>query len=118
MIRRPPRSTLFPYTTLFRSCVGRPAPAAGSARSCETAARVSGGLADPEEGGPAPHGGRLAPPGRTASEVGSVSPGRQQLLDHFLERGVGKGAPERLDGLHAPAVGSGDAQEEAWGAPD
>src|SRR5256886_8474585 len=25
MIRRPPRSTLFPYTTLFRSCTGRPA---------------------------------------------------------------------------------------------
>src|SRR2546425_3111949 len=24
MIRRPPRSTLFPYTTLFRSIVGRP----------------------------------------------------------------------------------------------
>src|SRR2546425_7264652 len=23
MIRRPPRSTLFPYTTLFRSCVSR-----------------------------------------------------------------------------------------------
>src|SRR5438445_2503901 len=23
MIRRPPRSTLFPYTTLFRSCPGR-----------------------------------------------------------------------------------------------
>src|SRR3712207_8788490 len=23
MIRRPPRSTLFPYTTLFRSCNGR-----------------------------------------------------------------------------------------------
>src|SRR5215475_15487008 len=23
MIRRPPRSTLFPYTTLFRSCRGR-----------------------------------------------------------------------------------------------
>src|SRR2546430_5196497 len=28
MIRRPPRSTLFPYTTLFRSEGGRPAPAA------------------------------------------------------------------------------------------
>src|SRR2546427_8547841 len=27
MIRRPPRSTLFPYTTLFRSC--SPDPAAG-----------------------------------------------------------------------------------------
>src|SRR5256885_9543082 len=24
MIRRPPRSTLFPYTTLFRSCRSRP----------------------------------------------------------------------------------------------
>src|SRR2546422_2016829 len=24
MIRRPPRSTLFPYTTLFRSCPARP----------------------------------------------------------------------------------------------
>src|SRR5436190_5174008 len=24
MIRRPPRSTLFPYTTLFRSCAPRP----------------------------------------------------------------------------------------------
>src|SRR5258708_32760695 len=23
MIRRPPRSTLFPYTTLFRSCISR-----------------------------------------------------------------------------------------------
>src|SRR2546422_8408002 len=26
MIRRPPRSTLFPYTTLFRSLVGKVAP--------------------------------------------------------------------------------------------
>src|SRR3989454_3375752 len=26
MIRRPPRSTLFPYTTLFRSLPGKPAP--------------------------------------------------------------------------------------------
>src|SRR5258708_29698104 len=26
MIRRPPRSTLFPYTTLFRSNVGYPTP--------------------------------------------------------------------------------------------
>src|SRR6476620_12508534 len=31
MIRRPPRSTLFPYTTLFRS--GRPAHPATSARA-------------------------------------------------------------------------------------
>src|SRR3712207_8974749 len=34
MIRRPPRSTLFPYTTLFRSVLGgdpRPLPGAGDA---------------------------------------------------------------------------------------
>src|SRR5574340_1575126 len=43
MIRRPPRSTLFPYTTLFRSPVARltmsesdgPAPQRGSTRSEE-----------------------------------------------------------------------------------
>src|SRR2546427_5969347 len=35
MIRRPPRSTLFPYTTLFRS----PLPRAGSARSFAGGAR-------------------------------------------------------------------------------
>src|SRR3712207_7839768 len=31
MIRRPPRSTLFPYTTLFRSCPPRRSGAAGPA---------------------------------------------------------------------------------------
>src|SRR2546429_7046345 len=34
MIRRPPRSTLFPYTTLFRSCC--PAGRAGIHRPTET----------------------------------------------------------------------------------
>src|SRR3989449_9328428 len=32
MIRRPPRSTLFPYTTLFRSAVGGPNPGARGIR--------------------------------------------------------------------------------------
>src|SRR6476660_10072314 len=41
MIRRPPRSTLFPYTTLFRS--GRPRRAAG-------AVSVDGGNDRPEAG--------------------------------------------------------------------
>src|SRR5438034_2568323 len=40
MIRRPPRSTLFPYTTLFRSPLpaGRPPP---SSEPAETAVRVA-----------------------------------------------------------------------------
>src|SRR5258706_12034369 len=33
MIRRPPRSTLFPYTTLFRSPPSRPRPSSGCLRS-------------------------------------------------------------------------------------
>src|SRR5258706_5898425 len=33
MIRRPPRSTLFPYTTLFRSCPGAPCSKPRRARS-------------------------------------------------------------------------------------
>src|SRR5256885_4362254 len=35
MIRRPPRSTLFPYTTLFRSSPWRPTPA-GAVTCAET----------------------------------------------------------------------------------
>src|SRR2546426_10426272 len=39
MIRRPPRSTLFPYTTLFRSKAGWPALAAGDVAGFFAAAR-------------------------------------------------------------------------------
>src|SRR3712207_8890039 len=35
MIRRPPRSTLFPYTTLFRSAVGRSSLDADAPRSAD-----------------------------------------------------------------------------------
>src|SRR2546427_881389 len=44
MIRRPPRSTLFPYTTLFRSGVGRAreAPQLGHLREHLEAAQVHG----------------------------------------------------------------------------
>src|SRR2546422_3660484 len=41
MIRRPPRSTLFPYTTLFRSAIGLPNhPSYPSAHSCFSGAAV------------------------------------------------------------------------------
>src|SRR6266480_2855542 len=39
MIRRPPRSTLFPYTTLFRSDPGRECPGHGPGRSVAPARR-------------------------------------------------------------------------------
>src|SRR3712207_8421697 len=55
MIRRPPRSTLFPYTTLFRSCV--------IAIESHGAVEV-GGLAsvDRQRGGWAGHGQRIVAP--------------------------------------------------------
>src|SRR3712207_8322814 len=64
MIRRPPRSTLFPYTTLFRSCDASPhtrparpaAPCtAGAHRSARTGIRRLSTTRDPrvdELGGP------------------------------------------------------------------
>src|SRR2546425_4624846 len=48
MIRRPPRSTLFPYTTLFRSPVRRAAHARGEPRRPHGPARVPG-LAHPSD---------------------------------------------------------------------
>src|SRR2546429_1358568 len=42
MIRRPPRSTLFPYTTLFRSDRLRDARRALGPRPADTAARAAG----------------------------------------------------------------------------
>src|SRR3712207_7211904 len=42
MIRRPPRSTLFPYTTLFRSDGAAPARARGVARELHAVDRLAG----------------------------------------------------------------------------
>src|SRR2546430_3952391 len=44
MIRRPPRSTLFPYTTLFRSRIGHDLPI--SSRSRSQSFQLDAGLAD------------------------------------------------------------------------
>src|SRR3989449_1227096 len=70
MIRRPPRSTLFPYTTLFRS---QPVPAgarqdravrerggrSGEAREAELASRISEAAGRQEHLGEDQHGRRL-----------------------------------------------------------
>src|SRR5258706_11815163 len=45
MIRRPPRSTLFPYTTLFRS--GRRWPATAAATTIKTGSRGFAAVAHP-----------------------------------------------------------------------
>src|SRR2546426_7126399 len=53
MIRRPPRSTLFPYTTLFRSRRGR-RQLGGPGRRVPGTGRAAGAYADPL-GGPGRH---------------------------------------------------------------
>ena len=45
MLRRPPRSTLFPYTTLFRSAVLALSAAAASAQVVTVATGAQGSLA-------------------------------------------------------------------------
>src|SRR2546427_7534605 len=81
MIRRPPRSTLFPYTTLFRSRATR--------RACAVAARSPRRLR--------PHGvrGRARPPqrGREVGELAEERPGVARI-DELLDP-EGLGGPER-----------------------
>src|SRR3712207_7288669 len=48
MIRRPPRSTLFPYTTLFRSALGQPADKVGDLLHDLGDADVLAGRQDPQ----------------------------------------------------------------------
>src|SRR2546430_4687106 len=64
MIRRPPRSTLFPYTTLFRSPDGRCAYGALAARA--TGPAGGGPLRRPQEDRQAAREGRVAREGRAA----------------------------------------------------
>src|SRR3712207_6945524 len=49
MIRRPPRSTLFPYTTLFRSGLARLAALEGFREGIALAERIIGEMADDHE---------------------------------------------------------------------
>src|SRR3712207_8756428 len=70
MIRRPPRSTLFPYTTLFRS-------SAPAARGC------------------GPSAGRLRAQGRLVRLAGRAEAGHG--LDHDTAGAVGQHRLERLD---------------------
>src|SRR2546427_7274588 len=52
MIRRPPRSTLFPYTTLFRSVLAtNPASAQGASHAMSHQADASVVVMDPTEHG-------------------------------------------------------------------
>src|SRR3712207_3114487 len=96
MIRRPPRSTLFPYTTLFRSggarCRVGPAAAAGA----EARGLRGGGRA--EEGDVAGQR-RTGGAGRPAVDAGGVHGGEEPAVEAGVAAGHRAVAPLELQGL-------------------
>src|SRR3712207_8383677 len=89
MIRRPPRSTLFPYTTLFRSAAGgagrRAGPGAGAAqaRLAGGAGLLADGAADPGAGGGVRRGGPARAGGRSEEHTSELQ-SRQYLVCRLL----------------------------------
>src|SRR3712207_9397357 len=97
MIRRPPRSTLFPYTTLFRSDLG---PAAGGPHQRGQRAPLLVGVLDAQPAtGPQQPGGC---PKETADDVESVGAAPQRE-----RRGAGGPLP-RDPGAVGGGTGGGD----------
>src|SRR3712207_7762763 len=78
MIRRPPRSTLFPYTTLFRSCI-----------TCLRSYSQEASMGSPAHGRPLPGSGRGSTRGRSSwrmrsEEHTSELQSRQYLVCRLL----------------------------------
>src|SRR2546427_11097681 len=100
MIRRPPRSTLFPYTTLFRSAVApaAPQPAAGATAAPGDPRVARGDRLAPTDRGAA--GDRHHPPGTDRSPDAARPGPRAAYCD-------GRGGPRdrpaaRDDSWHRP----------------
>src|SRR3712207_7918746 len=83
MIRRPPRSTLFPYTTLFRSCGQDPerGQARGPARGA--ADEVRAGHQSQDRPGPGDHHPPDAPLSRSEEHTSELQ-SRQYLVCRLL----------------------------------
>src|SRR5882762_3773232 len=74
MIRRPPRSTLFPYTTLFRSASGAPVGLRPDVACC---ALAGGRVAPMDTLGPALPGSNVAQ-AAAVGEAGATNAGRSR----------------------------------------
>src|SRR6266496_6852122 len=119
MIRRPPRSTLFPYTTLFRSLLGhgRDRVPVRAVLAVHPGVRRLGGL--PARGAEGPAGAGEAQPGTRADARRphrARGPGRADLLAAVLERPEVQ--PPQLRALAADHDPVGDrADRELAGDP-
>src|SRR2546426_1336569 len=88
MIRRPPRSTLFPYTTLFRS--GGPRPARAQARRSAGRRRhhsITGDRADRPRGRSEEHTSELQSPCNLVCRLllEKKKKNKEKMLDHVEE---------------------------------
>src|SRR2546430_5661280 len=109
MIRRPPRSTLFPYTTLFRSHPTDPSTVIAlldEIGSPATMASAGGRFFGFVVGGALPAaGGGGSPPGGGGPKPGVVAP---SPLPPRLGEGAVRRAPGRAGPPPAPGGGVGD----------
>src|SRR2546422_7389259 len=96
MIRRPPRSTLFPYTTLFRSLHQQPRPAPAGGGAAGTGDRI----AARGDGGRGPGSGRDRKSTRLNSSHGYISYAVFCLKKKKIVAAVFPRASRRVLGLH------------------
>src|SRR5256885_7291619 len=102
MIRRPPRSTLFPYTTLFRSCASR--RAAGHEEPLRVWARDRG--APPSARGAGRAGGRLPRPRGRSEEHTSELQSPCNIVCRLLLEKKKKSAKDHIAPPHDSTLSS------------
>ena len=93
MIRRPPRSTLFPYTTLFRSAAGDPAGSAAAPAPLLLLPLLFAHYPDPLP--PDPDGGHLHPLEPVGDPPGAHPTGRGRRGRHCRRRPLQAPPPRR-----------------------
>src|SRR5258707_15847904 len=106
MIRRPPRSTLFPYTTLFRSeadaaCQGIAVEGGASALLAEVAGDGRGQLLDRYRGAPQPKARRDRRQAGGDEEVGMQAfdrGGRPAERENRIGKSIERNAPDNAVG--------------------
>src|SRR3712207_7051899 len=86
MIRRPPRSTLFPYTTLFRSPLGVPSPTPSPIPmpTCPWGCRESSAQQQQDRAGRLNRPAQFSSPDRRSEEHTSELQSRQYLVCRLL----------------------------------
>src|SRR2546422_3612928 len=105
MIRRPPRSTLFPYTTLFRSVVGPITPVLVPPVTVNATAR--------------PPVVRLFPKASLARRVSvAMAPDKTLVADAVTMDVAVATAPPRAGGLAPPPGGASPPPPQAFRPPD